>query len=113
ADRTLTVGNDDESEVTTRVTRWNRTFEPQTSTEPVDITFEVTVVPNVTADAKVYLAGNQPELGMWEPNIVLLTRQENGTYKSTIRFNAEPGTVIEFKCTRGSWETVEKGPDGS
>jgi pullulanase len=44
----------------------------------------------------------------WTPNGVPLTLSSTGRYTGTI--TAPAGTVVNFKITRGSWATVEKGP---
>lgn len=57
----------------------------------------------------VYLAGNLPELGPWNPGKLALTG--NGRER-TAEVKVPAGTVLEFKFTCGSWATVEIGPSG-
>ena len=63
------------------------------------------------ADAEVYLAGSLPAVGEWKAAGVKLERQKDGTYAADIEL--EPDQTLEFKFTRGSWETVEKKADGT
>lgn len=83
-------------------------------TEPVVgplITFVVTVPAGLPESATLDVKGNQPELGDWAASKGLaLARQADGTYAASARF-AE-GTALEFKVTRGSWQTVMVGPNG-
>lgn len=50
----------------------------------------------------VFIAGNHPVLGNWDPRSVRLQRQENGTWHG--RFKFSKGTPVEFKLTLGTWE---------
>ncbi|QAT88831.1 hydrolase [Corallococcus coralloides] len=69
-------------------------------------------VPDITpAGAKVWLSGNQPELGNWNGAEVELSPAVDNAYAGTVTFAA--GTGLEFKVTRGSWETVEKSETGA
>jgi hypothetical protein len=63
------------------------------------------------ADAEVYLAGSLPAVGEWKAAGVKLERQKDGTYAADVEL--EPDQTLEFKFTRGSWETVEKKADGT
>ncbi len=73
------------------------------------VTFLVTVPENTPAGSKVHIAGN---FQAWDPGSASheLTRQDDGRYAITLAFERE--TNLEFKFTRGSWETVEKGAGG-
>jgi predicted alpha/beta superfamily hydrolase len=75
------------------------------------IIFEVFVPPDTPADAEVWLAGNHAALNEWKPAGVKLTRTPDGRY--TTEFKLPEGTVLEYKVTRGSWATVEKGFEGN
>lgn len=68
------------------------------------LTIKVTAVPmNTPADANIYAAGSFNNWNPADPNR-LLTSLGNGKYMITI--NPAPGQV-EFKFTRGSWNSVE------
>jgi predicted alpha/beta superfamily hydrolase len=71
----------------------------------------VRVPADTPADASVYLAGSLPAIGGWRADGVRLARQADGTYAGDLAL--EPGQALEFKITRGSWQTVEKHADGS
>ena len=75
----------------------------------VDVTFRVTVPANTPAGADIYLAG---DLQGWNPgdSKYRFARQSAGLYSLTL--SLEDGSVIQFKLTRGSWDTVEKGSQG-
>lgn len=107
APRDLIVGDQDFTQ-TVSVMQWD---------VPVDIpkpevTFVVTVPSNTPANAEVYMAGNQPEIGPWNPSFHKLTKGSDGKYRTTIKFAANPGTGVEYKFTRGAWEQVEKAANG-
>lgn len=75
----------------------------------VQLTFHVAVPDRTPKDAIVYLAGNcngwKPADSQWR-----LRRQADGTWSGMFTF--EPGYALQFKFTRGSWETVEKDAQG-
>ena len=71
----------------------------------------VKVPADTPADAEVYLAGSLPAVGEWKAAGVKLERQKDGTYAVDVEL--EPDQTLEFKFTRGTWETVEKKADGS
>jgi predicted alpha/beta superfamily hydrolase len=73
------------------------------------LTINITSVPADTPDsANIFIAGN---FNSWNPGNPAhqLTDNQNGTY--SITFNPSPGT-LEFKFTRGSWDTVEGNASG-
>lgn len=82
-----------------------------TKTEPEEITVTLIVsVPDYTPeDDAVYIAG---DFNGWNPGDenYRLTKLPDGRWAINLTFPY--GKVIEFKFTRGSWETVEKGPNG-
>lgn len=70
----------------------------------------VQVPAETPADAKVFVAGSVPVLGNWRPDGLSLPRQPNGTY--TAEVDLAVGQTIEFKFTRGTWNTVEQNAGG-
>lgn len=80
---------------------------PATQPRPVRVEVRVTVPAGTTGD--VFVAGSVPELGPWRADALKLSRSGE-TYVGS--FEVEPGSRVEFKFTRGSWETVEKAPGG-
>lgn len=78
--------------------------------DSVDIVFVVKAPASTPADDRLYLSGNLAQLGPWHPGKVALQRADGGRHVLTLRLRA--GSQLEFKITRGSWTTVEKGPAG-
>jgi len=77
----------------------------------VEATFVVTVPAGTPRFDPICVAGSAAELDDWAACGLALTRAPDGRYSGTMR--VAPGTGIQFKVTRGSWQTVEKAPDGS
>jgi predicted alpha/beta superfamily hydrolase len=77
---------------------------------PVELSVTVTVPSSTPPDASLFLASNA---GSWNPGDPgwRLQRAPDGTFRGV--FGVEPGSLFEFKVTRGSWENVEKGPRGA
>jgi pullulanase len=75
----------------------------------VTVTFLVTVPADTPAESEVHIAG---DFQGWDPGSAdhALARRDDGRYEITLEFDR--GINIAFKFTRGSWDTVEKGPDG-
>ncbi|XEY23252.1 alpha/beta hydrolase-fold protein [Candidatus Uabimicrobium helgolandensis] len=70
------------------------------------ITFLVTVPENTPTDSDIYICGNHKNLGGWVPNATKLNKVGERQYQASFIFNE--GTHLDYKFTRGSWETVEK-----
>ena len=59
---------------------------------------------------QVFLTGSSDELGRWNVSAVPMTRTDDRRWEATLALrSAEP---IEFKVTRGSWETEEVDAQG-
>lgn len=71
------------------------------------VTFRVIVPEDTPPDASVYISGNIPSLGPWDPGKVKLGKIGERSYAITLVL--PPGLDFRYKFTRGSWETVEKG----
>jgi predicted alpha/beta superfamily hydrolase len=78
--------------------------------QPIGITFKIHAN-NIPDTGKVYISGNQPELGTWHPGLVCLTNTSGNIWERTFSFPA--GEAIEFKITRGSWDNEAVNNDGS
>jgi predicted alpha/beta superfamily hydrolase len=78
--------------------------------EVVKVDFYVTVPADTAPDATIYLAGNLGEVGGWKADGVALNRLDTGEYHAQLQLPR--GRTLEYKVTRGSWETVEKGVAG-
>jgi predicted alpha/beta superfamily hydrolase len=76
------------------------------------IKIKITVTSNsIGNDEKVFIAGNQPELGNWNPGFVSLEKVNDSTWIK--EFSISKGVRLEFKFTKGSWNTEELNPNGS
>ena len=76
-----------------------------TTPQLVQVTWRVRVPGNTPAGDVVHLPGSLPELGPWDPGKVAMTEVEPGIWEVTLP--VMEGTVVQYKYTRGSWETVE------
>lgn len=74
------------------------------------VRLHVQVPPTTPADAPIFVAGSVPAVGSWKADGLKLERQADGSFAADVAFEA--GQTLEFKITRGSWETVEKTADG-
>lgn len=75
------------------------------------VTFIVQSLPAYTPSQDIlYIAG---DFTGWQPGVAQYRMQKNVDEKWSITLAAQAaGTAINFKFTRGIWETVENGPDG-
>ena len=75
------------------------------------VTFVVESLPaNTPVQDNLYIAG---DFSGWNPNMAQYMMHKNEQGKWSITLPAQTtGTVIEYKFTRGSWATVEKGVNG-
>ena len=69
------------------------------------INFIVTVPIETPGEDIIYLTGNHYELGNWDPCGVALNK--TGACEYQIELELPEGMTLEYKITRGSWETVE------
>ena len=77
----------------------------QATAEPrmVEVTFRIGV-PDYTPGT-VYIVGDIPEFGPWNPGLVPMTQVDAGTWEYTL--DILDGSTLQYKFTRGSWDTVE------
>lgn len=80
------------------------------SNNNININIEL-IAEGLPQGSKIYITGNDEQLGNWQPDVVELIRTKEG--KWTKKFSFERGKKIEFKFTRGSWETEALNDDGS
>ncbi len=78
--------------------------------ETTKLKFVVNTSQPVAKEDKLFLAGNTATLGNWNPSGFALTRKSDTSFEALVEL--EIGENIEFKITRGTWETVEKDADG-
>ena len=74
------------------------------------LTFEVTIPADPTRQ-RVVIVGTDPMLGNWQAERGLpLDRGDDGKFRGAADL---PGGLVEFKITRGSWDTEETHLDGT
>ena len=83
----------------------------QSLSQPVAVTFNVTVHVNTPPDQVLYISGSVPALGNWDAAGVPLQRNADGKYSASVP-DLLNGMEYSFKVTRGTWGTVEATPDG-
>lgn len=69
----------------------------------VAVTFRIGV-PAYT-NGTVYIVGDIPQFGPWNPGLVAMTQVDATTWEYTV--DVLDGTSMQYKFTRGSWDTVE------
>jgi predicted alpha/beta superfamily hydrolase len=74
------------------------------------ITFRVTA-PTLPVGSKIFITGDNDRLGLWNPALISLEKQGDGSWAKTILFEA--GRRVEYKITRGSWDTEAVNADGT
>lgn len=75
----------------------------------ISVRFEVTV--NDVADSEaVYIVGNHPGLGGWNPSKIKMSKENEILWKYTL--NLERKGTLEYKFTKGNWNNEAVGPDG-
>jgi hypothetical protein len=75
------------------------------------VTLVVTGLPEGTPkDAVLSIGAN---VNGWNPAAPGFAFERRGENAPRLVIEVPAGTLLEYKVTRGSWETVEKAPDGS
>lgn len=77
--------------------------------KPVELM--IYVPPETPTGEAVYLSGACEKLGAWNPAGLKLRRIDDGVWRAKVSVPADQ--PLEFKVTRGSWETVERAADGA
>jgi enterochelin esterase-like enzyme len=67
------------------------------------INLNITLKKDLPANETLYITGNLPELGDWDPAGRPLAANADGRY--SLAFEARKGSIVECKLTRGSWKT--------
>lgn len=70
--------------------------------DSVKVYFQV-LTPNGNDSTKIYITGNHVKLGRWNPGVTPLEKISSGLWQKEIYFPV--GENLEFKFTRGSWDT--------
>ena len=76
----------------------------------VNVNIEVTAN-NLPEGTKLYITGNDEQLGNWQPNEIELDNIKKGKWSKSFSF--QKGKKLEFKFTRGSWADEALNDDGS
>ncbi len=74
------------------------------------ITIRVIAPESTPKDAKIFIAGNDPVLGNWDPGKVVMTKENDSSW--SISGDPPDSIFVEFKITLGSWQkqaVYEKG----
>lgn len=66
---------------------------------------------NVPEGDSVYIVGNHPDLGEWDPGLVPLEKNDGGYWYGD--FLIRKDSILEFKFTRGSWQSEAVDADGN
>jgi len=66
---------------------------------------------SLSVGSRIYLTGNCSQLGDWNPAGLLLDRQIDGSWTKTLFFPA--GARIEYKITRGWWQSMAVAANGN
>ncbi|HSH01002.1 MAG TPA: alpha-amylase family glycosyl hydrolase [Anaerolineae bacterium] len=107
-DNNVTTGETYDYYILAFDTSYNRSANSNTITATaearmVNVTFRVGV-PWYTPGT-VYVTGDAAELGPWNPGANPMTEVEPGIWEAS--FSIMDGTAIQYKYTRGNWNTVE------
>src|SRR5689334_18033431 len=62
-------------------------------------------IPTAASQDRLYIAGDHPRLGQWRADGLPLAPLGGGEYHGQI--DLPRAQTIEYKITRGTWETVE------
>jgi predicted alpha/beta superfamily hydrolase len=81
------------------------------SQKVIPIEFSISAPAETPNDQTLYLSGDSVELGSWDAAGVPLHRQDDGKYHATVSLLS--GIPHKFKVTRGTWGTVERGPNNA
>lgn len=65
---------------------------------------------NVSESEKIFITGNKPELGNWNPGIISMEKENDSTWSKEFYFSK--GAGIELKITKGTWNNEALNDDG-
>jgi len=74
------------------------------------VTFRVTTERPLPAGKQVFVSGNNPALGAWDPTGLPLTRVDDSIWAGCMDLPAS--ARLEFNVTRGSWANQAVDGDG-
>lgn len=70
--------------------------------ELCNITINIELKVGIPNEEALYITGNTPQLGSWDPAKVKIPVSSDG--KATYALSVPYGEIIQFKLTRGSWQ---------
>lgn len=82
---------------------------PESQRDTAPVTFQVTAPTTTPPGDPVFITG---DFQGWDPGDPAYQLTDLGGLVYQITLDLTVGGTIQFKFTRGSWETVEKGPNG-
>jgi predicted alpha/beta superfamily hydrolase len=77
---------------------------------PRTVTFQLNT-DTLPSTSTVYITGNHPAIGFWNPSAVAMDKTTDGHWEKSIALMS--GTQLEYKFTLGSWETEALDGNGS
>ncbi len=72
---------------------------------------ELIVSSKIPPSQNIFISGNKPELGNWNPDKILLKKINDSTWSKLFEFSKNE--IIEFKFTKGSWDEEALDENGS
>lgn len=75
-----------------------------------EIVFKI-LTRNVSDTDKIFITGDNVQLGEWNPEKVALTKQNDNQWLKS--FNFPEGTIFYYKITRGSWDKEALDTNGN
>jgi len=82
----------------------------QLQAQDARVTFRIIVPLSTPHNSRIYIVGDAPELGKWDPGAIELKHENDSVY--TLEFNFEIGRDVEYKITRGGWNVQAVYVDG-
>ena len=76
----------------------------------IEVTINVEVT-NLQKNDSIYIVGNLKEIGNWNPSEVKLNKLTDSTWQRS--FNIEKDEILEFKFTKGSWQSEALDDEGN
>lgn len=76
----------------------------------VEVRF-IVVTPSLPKNSPVYITGDKPDLGNWQPSEVKMERVNDSTWAKTFHF--KKGDKIQYKFTLGTWKSEALTQNGS
>lgn len=76
------------------------------SQDKVKVTIQL-ISPSLNDSTTIYIVGNIDPLGLWRPDKVPM--KKNSKEDRVFQFEIEKGTQVEYKFTKGNWQTEALG----